>query len=232
MGAFLTQVSAGVAEMQADLQDGVRRFYLELFTMIIQRSPVGNPVNWKVNKNQKTATDFAAAQNSLRRRMSSTSYVRKTKAGGSVRVLRKGARATGESVLPTRWGRNTSAVGPRRHIVRRGGDMFRSPKGYTGGRFRANWQFSLEAPAQELIDAIDPSGSQALAALRQVLGNLDITTSKTAYFVNNLEYATAIEFGVPGKSPLYPVWSKQAPQGVVRISLVEAQQIWNEVFGS
>ena len=230
MGKFLMQVQAGIAEMRGDLEAGVRQFYLELFMLIIQRSPVGNPRNWKVNKNQRTATEFAAAQNALRRNMSSTSYVRKLKGGGTTRVLRKGQKATGESVLPTRWGKNYSAAGPRRHIVRRGGDMWRAPEGYQGGRFRANWQFTLETGTAEVLDAIDPSGALAIEALKAGLASLDITTSKAAFFTNNLDYAMAIEFGVPGKHPLWPIWSKQAPQGVVRISLAEAQEIWNRIF--
>lgn len=230
MGKFAMQVHAGIEEMQGNLQKGVRQFYLELFMLIIQRSPVGNTRNWKINQHQATANDWAAHQNTMRRNTASTSYVRKLKGGGTTRVIKRNMKATGESVRPTRWGKNTSAAGPRRHIVRRGGDMWRGPKGYQGGRFRANWQFTLEAGTAEVLDALDPSGALAIDALKSGLRSLDITTSKAAFFSNNLDYAMAIEFGVPGKHPLWPVWSKQAPQGVVRVSLADAQEIWNRIF--
>lgn len=76
------------------------------------------------------------------------------------------------------------------------------------GRFRNNWQFSIDAPAT----GKDPSGSNQAelvnAATKMVPGN-------TFYMTNNLPYAERLEYG----------WSNQAPQGMVRVTLGEYKQI-------
>lgn len=75
------------------------------------------------------------------------------------------------------------------------------------GRFRNNWQFSIDAPAT----GKDPGGSNELdlvnTANKMVPGN-------TFYMTNNLPYAERLEYG----------WSGQAPQGVVRVTLGEYSQ--------
>lgn len=228
MGAFIGEVRAGLDQMRKEMEDGVRLFYLELFTMIVMKSPVGNPRNWKINQHQRAAHEEAAEINAIRRKSSMYSYTNKK----GQRRMRPGMKLTAATVRPAIV---SGKYGPTRkgtRLLRRGGDMYRAPKGYMGGRFRANWQFTLDAPAQNALEAIDPTGQIAIDTLMSVVSGMDLTTSKVAYFVNNLEYATAIEFGVPGKSPLYPVWSKQAPHGVVQTSLVNAQRIWNRIFGS
>lgn len=91
------------------------------------------------------------------------------------------------------------------------------PKGYVGGRFRANWQLGLDAPPTgELYDkkaTSYPSGAATVA------GNQDKIPILTAggrmyYLVNNLPYARRLEEG----------WSSQAPQGMVAITVLEFQQ--------
>lgn len=72
------------------------------------------------------------------------------------------------------------------------------------GRFRNNWQFSIDAPAT----GKDPGAGNEIdlvnTANKMVAGN-------TFYMTNNLPYAERLEYG----------WSKQAPQGVVRVTLGE-----------
>ena len=87
------------------------------------------------------------------------------------------------------------------------------PPGYTGGRFRANWQLSIGSPTAGVRDLIDKDGSATIAAHGRV-----ISTAKAGdviYLVNNLPYAKRIEEG----------WSRQAPIGVVGLTVLEFQKI-------
>jgi len=87
------------------------------------------------------------------------------------------------------------------------------PAGYVGGRFRGNWQVSIGAPASGALDAIDPTGSATLAAGQAVISVAK--AGQVQYLVNNLPYAKRIEEG----------WSRQAPAGLVAITVVE----WNNI---
>ncbi len=91
--------------------------------------------------------------------------------------------------------------------------------GYVGGRFRGNWQVTFEAPATGPIDNIDPSGGTTLAIGSAELSGAKIGT--TIYLVNCLPYAERLEFG----------WSKQAPAGVVRVTVAEFQSVVQDVVG-
>lgn len=75
------------------------------------------------------------------------------------------------------------------------------------GRYRNNWQFSIDAPAS----GVDPGGSNELnlvnTANKMVPGN-------TFYMTNNVPYAERIEYG----------WSQQAPNGTVGVTLAEYSQ--------
>lgn len=93
-----------------------------------------------------------------------------------------------------------------------------APEGYVGGRFRGNWQFSIDSPADGELDAVDPSGNSAAAALRAQVSGL--TIGQTAYIVNNLPYAIPLEYG----------HSKQAPHGMVRVTLANFQRIVEEAI--
>lgn len=94
----------------------------------------------------------------------------------------------------------------------------KAPEGYVGGRFRGNWQFSIDTPADGELDTIDPSGNATLAALRAQVSGL--TIGQTAYIVNNLPYAIPLEYG----------HSKQAPHGMVRVTLANFQRIVDEAI--
>lgn len=80
------------------------------------------------------------------------------------------------------------------------------------GQFRANWLLSVGAPAQGYtLKKTDPSGAQATAEASKAL---NIPAGNVVYFVNNLPYAQRLEFG----------WSKQAPGGMVRLTIKDMQQ--------
>ena len=87
-----------------------------------------------------------------------------------------------------------------------------APKGYVGGRARANWQISTTAPGNAKIDAIDKDGGITEAA-----GLTNMATAKaggTIWIFNNLRYIKRLEDG----------WShKQAPLGMVAVSLAEIE---------
>lgn len=89
-------------------------------------------------------------------------------------------------------------------------------KGYVGGRFRNNWQFSVAQPATGVKQGVDPSGAKAGAALKAKANTFDM--GQTFYMTNNLPYAVALEFG----------WSKQAPQGMVRVVVAQYEQAIRE----
>lgn len=91
-----------------------------------------------------------------------------------------------------------------------------APPGYVGGRFRGEWQFSIDNPAESQNGRIDPSGGESVAEL--VDGALMLQVGQTAWIVNLLPYAIPLEYG----------HSDQAPNGMVRITVARFQQIVEE----
>lgn len=93
----------------------------------------------------------------------------------------------------------------------------KAPPGYTGGRFRGNWQVSFNHPSQGETGRIDKAGGETLAA-----GNLVIEQFKVGmtavYFCNNVPYAYPLEFG----------HSHQAPGGMVRVTAAEFQRFFDD----
>jgi hypothetical protein len=85
--------------------------------------------------------------------------------------------------------------------------------GYVGGRFRANWQISIGSAASGTLDLADKDGAATAAAHAAVIGAAK--AGDVIYIVNNLPYARRIENG----------WSKQAPIGLVALTIVEFQTI-------
>ena len=76
-----------------------------------------------------------------------------------------------------------------------------APPGYVGGRFRANWQITIGVPAAA---AINSTAAPALAIP-------NIPPFVTVWITNNVPYAERLEMG----------WSKQAPAGIVSVSIAE-----------
>lgn len=76
-----------------------------------------------------------------------------------------------------------------------------APPGYVGGRFRANWQVTVNLPAKDEINSTSiPS-----------FGLPQIPAFAVVYLTNNVPYAERLEMG----------WSSQAPAGVVSVSIAE-----------
>lgn len=90
------------------------------------------------------------------------------------------------------------------------------PKGYVGGRLRANWNVSLDAPDESTSDAIDKTGAPTIARGGRAMSEAD--GKRDIWMVNALPYAIPIEYGHS---------HMQAPAGMVRVSVTEWQQYVN-----
>ena len=135
---------------------------------------------------------------------------------------------------PELWAANSGAIAvrdahaaanrARRAAGKRGvrklpkGAAIKAPSGYTGGRFRGNWQIGFDNAPQGETGRVDKSGATTLAAGGAVLAQFKAANNSVIYFVNNVPYAVRLEFG----------YSKQAPRGMVRITAQEFQKLFNE----
>lgn len=86
------------------------------------------------------------------------------------------------------------------------------------GRFRNNWNFSINTPDLSTTEEVDPSGAKATARL--VDGAIEFQAGQTAYITNNLPYAIPLEYG----------HSDQAPEGMVRITIARFIEIVEEAI--
>ncbi|WP_165667914.1 HK97 gp10 family phage protein [Metapseudomonas otitidis] len=84
------------------------------------------------------------------------------------------------------------------------------------GRFRGNWQFTVDQPAAASLNTFDQQGHDTIARLVADVQHLSF--GQTAYLVNNLLYAIPLEYGHSG----------QAPAGMVRITLAGFQHLVDE----
>lgn len=91
------------------------------------------------------------------------------------------------------------------------------------GRLRASWQFGTDE-----IPSAAPAGLESLNEL--MAATLQAEAGHVHYIVNNLPYASVIEYGLYPNPPTHPTgktvggYSTQAPAGMVRITVVEMQQ--------
>lgn len=86
------------------------------------------------------------------------------------------------------------------------------------GRFRGNWQVQYNLTPRTL-DLLDRSGAATMATARLDLSHMQV--GETAYLVNHLPYAVPLEYG----------HSRQAPAGMVRITLAEFDQYLTRAVG-
>ena len=96
------------------------------------------------------------------------------------------------------------------------------------GRFRGNWFASGGTPSSEVSQTMDKTGGATINNATQVVVGIADWTNMT--LTNNLPYAEVIEFGgYPGDGPnTVGGFSKQAPQGCVRVNVARFQQLINE----
>jgi len=89
----------------------------------------------------------------------------------------------------------------------------KKPEGYVGGHLRANWQHSINTPILTEVEGVDPSGNATVSKLSQSIYSAG--AAPMHYLTNNAPYAQRIEEGHSG----------QAPEGMVRITLLEIPAI-------
>lgn len=65
-----------------------------------------------------------------------------------------------------------------------------APKGYVGGRFRANWNTSVGAPDETTTEAVDPTGATAKANANANMGG----AGKVTFMCNALSYGERLEY--------------------------------------
>lgn len=87
------------------------------------------------------------------------------------------------------------------------------PAGYIGGHFRANWQLGVGAMPMGEVPGVDRTGEKTQG---RILAEIpDQAAGKVYYIANNAPYAQRLEYG----------WSRQAPQGLVGLTVTMFQDI-------
>jgi len=95
------------------------------------------------------------------------------------------------------------------------------PAGYVGGRLRANWFVSVGAPNTTTGAAPDKTGQVAINRGQATIGAAD--GLQPIYLMNSLPYVREIE---------YEGHSRQAPAGMVRITVTEFQTMVDAIARS
>ena len=80
------------------------------------------------------------------------------------------------------------------------------------GRFKGNWVTSIASPSMVTREIEDKSGSVSIKqGADDLAGYANLSTMPVIYIQNNLPYANRLENG----------WSKQAPKGMVALTVAE-----------
>lgn len=114
------------------------------------------------------------------------------------------------------------------------------------GRFRGNWQLSKNSPDPGIRVSwrLDKSGQLVIAEAQVVAESL--RAGGMAYIFNGLPYGPVLEFGGYPSPPEHGTWrrgkgfevrsaggfSKQAPQGMVRLTVIELHRFMREAIAS
>lgn len=80
------------------------------------------------------------------------------------------------------------------------------------GRFINNWNVSYGTPDTSTTEATNPSRSAATSKVMAAATSLPIRDGESIFICNGLPYARRLEYGHS---------QKQAPQGMVRVTLAE-----------
>lgn len=96
------------------------------------------------------------------------------------------------------------------------------------GRFRANWLCAGATPIPSVVNMTDKTGSSAIGEMASYINSAKGQMVFT--LANNLPYAYKLEFGgYPGDGPnTVGGFSKQAPQGFVRVNVARFEAILEE----
>lgn len=96
----------------------------------------------------------------------------------------------------------------------------KKPDGYVGGRFKNNWYVGFDSQPTESNDTPDASGQGSNSRGMAVLEVFRVGQVNSIYFTNNLPYARSLEEGHSG----------QAPGGMVRVTALDAVQLFREAM--
>lgn len=83
------------------------------------------------------------------------------------------------------------------------------------GLARGSWNASMETPVRTLSERLDKTGR---IVEKEIEVKIKADTSKVAYLTSNLPYIIPLEYG----------WSKQQPEGMVRLNVMRFQRIVSE----
>ena len=96
------------------------------------------------------------------------------------------------------------------------------------GRARGNWQCTMTRPADGVIDS-EQSEEATIAKMMEI--TLKSSIRKGIFLTNNLPYIQKLEYGGYGQGPKTEGgYSKQAPAGMVRVSLDRIQKDLKEII--
>ena len=87
------------------------------------------------------------------------------------------------------------------------------------GRFKSNWQVAIGSIPFGTLELNDKTGAATIAQV--TAATLGLKAGDVIYLVNNLAYARALEYG----------HSKQAPAGMVRVTIAEYNAVANKAAG-
>jgi len=94
------------------------------------------------------------------------------------------------------------------------------PKGYTGGHFRANWDYGFNSAPGKVYPAIDKSGASSVSRVQSAMAD-KVMAGNVHYIINSLPYGRRLENG----------WSRQAPNGMVGLTVVKFKRIVKDATG-
>ena len=91
------------------------------------------------------------------------------------------------------------------------------PKGYVGGRSRANWQYGFGQMPTNVLEIVDKTGAATIKSLTS--GVMGAPAAGIHWIANNVDYIQPLEEG----------WSRnQAPNGMVRVTVMEFERLVRE----
>lgn len=87
------------------------------------------------------------------------------------------------------------------------------------GRFRSNWQVSKNVPRTTQLNLTKETQAAIIARGQRTIETFDLKNDSMIIIQNNLPYANRLENG----------WSKQAPNGMVGLTVNEAAQRYKRI---
>ena len=87
------------------------------------------------------------------------------------------------------------------------------------GRFRSNWQVSKNVPRTTKLNSTKENQAATIARGQRIIETFDLKNDRMIIIQNNLPYANRLENG----------WSKQAPNGMVGLTVNEAAQRYKRI---